>query len=94
MPSEGDSKISLCVGPCRDWQGPHSTSFKYIPHRKVSETCDLGQSDLDLNFCVFFKKGIGPFEVSGSFKENIENIRAVKQINADFIHISAAGAVV
>lgn len=63
VPSEGDSKISFCVGPCRDWQGPHSTSFKYIPHRKVSETCDLGQSDLDLNFCVFFKKGIGPFEV-------------------------------
>lgn len=44
---------------------------------------------LGLNFCIFKIKELGLLRSQLLERDNIENIRALKQIKADFIHISA-----
>lgn len=72
VPSEWDNKISYCIEPCRNCQGPHSVSLEYT-YRKVSETCDLGEDDSYSGTQVlhFYNKEIGIIEISVYFKEKI-----------------------
>lgn len=72
-PSEGDSKISYYLRPCRDWECPHSASLEYIPTGKLVKPATLGKviHALGLNFCIFKIRELDPLRTQAPSKRTI-----------------------